>query len=153
MPRYLIKFLILITFTAFFAVNFGAVAVFADSPAAPPATAEGKTEPIKMPETFSVNEYLKTEEQTSMVPDSATAADPNSKGVVGFLIKAIDLFVKIIGAIALVVFILGALLTILSEGKEDRLEKGKSAMIYALIGLVITLMAFIIVSFVQSIFF
>lgn len=151
MPRYLIKFLILTTLVALFAVDFGAIAVFAE-PSDPPATADDEVDPIKMPDTFSVNKYLKTEEQTSMVPDSA-AADPNSTGVVGFLIKAIDLFVKIIGAIALVVFILGALLTILSEGKEDRLEKGKSAMVYALIGLIITFMAFIIVSFVQSIFF
>lgn len=150
MPRYLIKFLILTTLVALFAVNFGATAVFADPPD-PPATADDAVEPIKMPDTFSVNKYLKTDEQTSMVP--GTTSDPASTGVVGFLIKAIDLFVKIIGAIALVVFILGALLTILSEGKEDRLEKGKSAMVYALIGLVITFMAFIIVSFVQSIFF
>lgn len=149
MRFYLIKFLILTTFLAFFTVNFGAVTVFAED--LPPATAEDKSEPIKMPDSFSVNKYLKTEEQISMVP--GTTLDSNSTGVVGFLLKAIDLFVKIIGAIALVVFILGALLTILSEGKEDRLEKGKSAMIYALIGLIITLMAFIIVSFVQSIFF
>lgn len=149
MPRYLTKFLILTTLIGLFAVNFGATAVFADEPT---ATAGDEVEPIKMPDTFSVNKYLKTEEQTSMVPGSNP--DPNADfGVVGFLIKAIDLFVKIIGAIALVVFILGALLTILSEGKEDRLEKGKSAMVYALIGLVITFMAFIIVSFVQSIFF
>ncbi|MBI4994241.1 hypothetical protein HZC21_01180 [Candidatus Peregrinibacteria bacterium] len=150
MPRYLIKFLILTTFLALFAGNFGAAAVFADE-SAPPATADDGTKPIKMPETFSVNKYLKTEDQASMVPGSTTVA--NEGGVVGFLIKAIDLFVKIIGAIALIVFILGALLTILSEGKEDRLEKGKSAMVYALIGLIITFMAFIIVSFVQSIFF
>lgn len=150
MPRYLIKILVLTTFLALFAGNFGTTAVFAQDPA-PPATASDEAEAIKMPETFSVNKYLKTDEQTSMVP--GTTSDPNSTGVVGFLIKAIDLFVKIIGAIALVVFILGALLTILSEGKEDRLEKGKSAMVYALIGLVITFMAFIIVSFVQSIFF
>lgn len=153
MPRYLIKFLILTTLVALFAVNFGATAVFAEPPDTT-ATASDEVEPIKMPDTFSVNKYLKTEEQTSMVPGTTSdATSATSTGVVGFLIKAIDLFVKIIGAIALVVFILGALLTILSEGKEDRLEKGKSAMVYALIGLVITFMAFIIVSFVQSIFF
>ena len=150
MPRYLTKILILTTLVALFAVNFGITVVFADETSSP-ATADDKVEPIKMPETFSVNKYLKTEEQTSMVP--GTTSDPTSTGVVGFLIKTIDLFVKIIGAIALVVFILGALLTILSEGKEYRLEKGKSAMVYAVIGLVITFMAFIIVSFVQSIFF
>ena len=110
MPRYLTKILILTTLVALFAGNLGVTVVFADETSSP-ATADDKVEPIKMPETFSVNKYLKTEEQTSMVP--GTTSDPTSTGVVGFLIKAIDLFVKIIGAIALVVFILGALLIFL----------------------------------------
>ena len=92
MPRYLTKFLILTTLVALFAGNLGVTAVFADPPDSP-ATADDKVEPIKMPDTFSVNKYLKTDEQTSMVPGSNP--DPNADlGVVGFLIKAIDLFVK-----------------------------------------------------------
>lgn len=109
-----------------------------------------------VPDTFNVNEILKTDGQTTHVPSGADAAnaDPTqSSGVVIILLKAIDLFVKIIGSIALIVFILGAILTITSEGKEDRLEKGKTAMVYALIGLVITFFSFIIVAFVQSILF
>ena len=105
-----------------------------------------------IPGTFNVNKYLKTGKQTSLVPGgSSTAA--NSTGIKGFAVYVIDLFVKVIGSLALIIFIAGALLTITSEGKEDRLEKGKTAMLYAVIGMVIALMSFIIVTFVQSIFY
>lgn len=111
-----------------------------------------------VPDSFPVNKYLKLDDQKSYVPPKDTpppkageAAPPT--GIVAILLRAIDLFVKLIGSIALIVFILGALLTIVSEGKEDRLEKGKTAMVYSLIGLVLTFFAFIIVAFVQSILF
>jgi hypothetical protein len=141
----------------------------ADSPAVvstPPAAAGGATGAPATPapagntsavsDTFNVNQFLTTKDQKTYVPagDAATSIDPTqSSGVIIILLKAIDLFVKIIGSIALIVFILGAILTITSEGKEDRLEKGKTAMVYALIGLVITFFSFIIVAFVQSILF
>ena len=124
---------------------------------APFSVGIARAEEPAVPDTFKVNEILKLEDQKSYVPskeDAANTADPTkSSGVVIILLKAIDLFVKIIGSIALIVFILGAILTITSEGKEDRLEKGKTAMVYALIGLVITFFSFIIVAFVQSILF
>lgn len=119
-----------------------------------PCTAELKPGE-SIPETFSVGDCLTTEGQNSLVPkkDSPEAKSATSVGITHVFIKAADLLSKVIASIALVIFMVGALLTIASEGKEDRLEKGKTAMLYAVIGLLVSFMAFILVSFVQSIFY
>lgn len=110
-------------------------------------TSEKKTDAI--PETFPVGEHLSTKDQTSFVP-----SEKNKEGGITFVIvRAIDLLIRFIGGIALIVFIVGALLTVASEGKSDRLEKGKNAMVYAIIGLLIALLSFIIVKYVESILF
>lgn len=108
-----------------------------------------------IPSTFPVGDCLTTEGQKSFVPTlSADKGElSGEKGIGGILVKAINLLTKIIASIALVVFIIGALLTVTSEGKEDRLEKGKTAMLYAIIGLLVAFFSFIIVTFVQSVLF
>lgn len=73
--------------------------------------------------------------------------------VAAFIVTVIDFLVAVIGSVSLLVFIVGALLTIVSEGQEDRLAKGKQAMIYSLIGLALALAAYLIATFVQSIFY
>lgn len=146
--RIIVRFLSLVLVASFL---FGSQAVFADEGAAAPAGGapaagdSAKKSPID--ETFDVSTHLTTKGQGT----STTSAD--SGGIANFIVKVIDLLVKLIGSVALIIFILGALLTVTSEGKEDRLEKGKTAMLYALIGLIIAFFSFIIVSFVQSIFF
>ena len=104
-----------------------------------------------IPGSFSVNKCLKTPDQTSFVPDKGK--EGKHSAAVEFASKAITIFLGVISSIALIVFILGALLTVTAEGKEDQLEKGKSAMIYAVIGLILALLSFVIVTFVQSILF
>lgn len=112
-----------------------------------------------IPGTFPVGKCLTAPGQQGISDVGAaqrTDASTSSTGrrnVVDLVLTVINLLVKLIGSVALVVFIIGALLTVTSEGKEDRLEKGKSAMIYAVIGLVVTLLSSLIVSFVQSALF
>lgn len=108
-----------------------------------------------IPSTFPVGDCLTAEGQTSFVPTLSEDKGELSgeKGIGGILVKAINLLTKIIASIALIVFIIGALLTVTSEGKEDRLEKGKTAMFYAIIGLLVAFFSFIIVTFVQSVLF
>ena len=104
-----------------------------------------------IPGSFSVNKCLKAPGQTSFVPDKVKVGEHSA--AVEFASKVITIFLGVISSISLIVFILGALLTVTAEGKEDQLEKGKSAMIYAVIGLILALLSFVIVTFVQSILF
>lgn len=100
--------------------------------------------PPSIPDSFSVSTYLKLGDQKSRV---------GGAGILKVIVDAIDLLVKLTGSLALIVFIIGALLTVVSEGQQDKLEKGKTAMLYAVYGILISLMAFVIVTFVQSILF
>lgn len=105
-----------------------------------------------IPSSFPVGKCLKLDDQRNRVPTGEETPGAPS-GVVKIIVDAVDLLVKIIATLALLIFMLGALLAITSEGKEDRLEKGKTAMLYSLIGLAIAMMSFAIVTFVQSILF
>ena len=58
-----------------------------------------------------------------------------------------DYILSIVGALALVVFIYGGVMMIISEGNADRVEKGKGAMVAALIGLIVVFGAYILVKF------
>ncbi|PJC36647.1 hypothetical protein CO046_04495 [Candidatus Peregrinibacteria bacterium CG_4_9_14_0_2_um_filter_53_11] len=119
-----------------------------------------------IPDTFSVGDCLTIDEQRGSTfvpakelapgepgPAQAGASGSATNPIVLVLIRIIDMFVKWVGSIALIIFMIGALLTITSEGREDRLEKGKSAMLFALIGVAIAMASFLFVTFVQSLFF
>jgi hypothetical protein len=58
-----------------------------------------------------------------------------------------DYILSIVGALALAVFIYGGVLMIISEGHSERVEKGKGAMVAALIGLIVIFGAYILVKF------
>lgn len=129
------------------------VVLAAPATPAPSGTPSNKFEP-SIKDTFDVN-ILQAPGQKSYVPTTKTsAADIQShSGVVALLVNVISLFVKVISSISLIVFIIGALLVITSEGKEDVLEKGKSAMLYSVIGIIVALMSFVIVTFVRSVLY
>ncbi|PIQ77238.1 hypothetical protein COV82_05585 [Candidatus Peregrinibacteria bacterium CG11_big_fil_rev_8_21_14_0_20_46_8] len=115
---------------------------------------------VVIPDHVHVGDVFSTEGQSDFIPNDPNA-DPNAvgtaqdpQGLIGFVIfRVIDTLVFLIGSVALIVFIIGGLLLITAEGKEDRLEKGKNAMLYAIIGVVVAFFSFLIVSFVQTILF
>lgn len=66
-----------------------------------------------------------------------------------FIKLAIDLanvLLSIIGGIALIAFLYGGFILILSEGNSEKIEKGKGAMMAALIGLAVVFAAYLIVN-------
>lgn len=102
-------------------------------------------------DTFDIKKYL----PKGGIAPTATSTPPTEgeKSILQFIANTIDFLIAIIGSFSLLVFIIGALYLLVSEGQEDRLQKGKQAMVYALIGLAIALMAYVITTAVQSIFF
>ena len=123
-----------------------------------------------IPDEFNVGDYLRYRDPAKSADD---VTDEGTQGqfyfeeakrlteetgqqvspVAAFALDVIDFLTKVIASVALLIFIAGGLLTIVSEGQEDRIQKGKQAMLYALIGLAIALFSYFIVVFVQSIFF
>lgn len=129
-----------------------------------------KENPHTVPDSFSVGRCLSTKGQqgSKFLPlneksktsaggitdnTNAPVADGTEKSARIVLVDAIDTLVKIIATVALIVFIIGALITIVSGGKDDLIDRGKKTMTYSVIGLAVALFSFIIVTFLQSLFF
>lgn len=117
-----------------------------------------------LPDSFSVRNCLSTKAQrdSKFLPkaddpnanlENSTAPTDSSMSIKSVLIDVIDIFIKVIATVALIVFIIGAVMTIVGGASEDILGKGKNAMLYSLIGLAIAMVSFIIVSAVQSLFY
>lgn len=61
--------------------------------------------------------------------------------------------ITLVASLAVTTLIVGGFLMIISGGDEGRLETGKTIFTYSLIGITVTLMAYGIVAFIQSIFY
>jgi len=64
-----------------------------------------------------------------------------------------DWMITLVSSLAVTALIIGGFLMIISGGDENRLETGKTIFTYSLIGLVVTLLGYGIISFIQSIFY
>lgn len=73
---------------------------------------------------------------------------PNNPLGVANLQSALQLVFGLAGAIAFIIVVLGGLKYVLSQGNPQETAKAKDTIMYALIGLVICLVAFTIVRFV-----
>jgi len=70
-----------------------------------------------------------------------------------FLGKVIDLLVKMVGLVALVFLVIGGFRLVAAAGNDNEIQKAKTMITYSIIGLVVTLLAYLIVAFVQGILY
>lgn len=75
------------------------------------------------------------------------------KGVIDVANTIATWLLTLVSSLAVTTLIIGGFLMIISGGDESRLETGKTIFTYSLIGIVVTLSAFGIISFIQSIFY
>ncbi|MFH1533878.1 MAG: hypothetical protein ABID64_03020 [Nitrospirota bacterium] len=68
------------------------------------------------------------------------------------IIRIINFALTIIGSIAIIILIIGGFQMMLSQGNQQKLDEAKDVVKYAVIGLIVTLLSYVIVIFVQSIF-
>lgn len=97
-------------------------------------------------DSFPVNKILNTDGQGAAYLHSN---NPIASAIVQF----INLLARLIGSVAFIALIGGGFILMVSSGNENLLTKGKDAIKYAIIGLIVALSAYFITSFVQSIFY
>ncbi|MBT5016161.1 hypothetical protein HOM98_01605 [Candidatus Peregrinibacteria bacterium] len=73
--------------------------------------------------------------------------------ITAFILDIVNFVTRIVGAIAMILIIAGGLMMIVSQGEEHLLQKGKDVLTSAIFGLVIAMFSYIIVRFVQSLFY
>jgi len=97
---------------------------------------------------------LPPSQPSGLTPTNAsgtTTSLPNPLGTTSInllLGRIIRYVVGLSGALALVIFIYGGLMWIFSQGKADMINKGKKAISYSVIGLVIIFTSYIIIRFI-----
>lgn len=82
--------------------------------------------------------------------DSENDATPPA---VAFILDVVNFITKMVGAVAVLLIIIGGLMMIVSQGEEHLLQKGKDVLIAAIFGVAIVMLSYIIVRFVQSLFY
>jgi hypothetical protein len=83
-------------------------------------------------------------------PNQFTTGIASQTSLTGLLIQVIQFLLDFAGIIAVVVLIVGGFWYITSSGNEEQAEKGKKAIINAIIGLVVVVMSYAIVTIISG---
>jgi hypothetical protein len=67
-----------------------------------------------------------------------------------YAVDALNWIIAIVGFLAILGFLISAVMYFTAAGDEDKITKAKSAMTYSIIGVVVALMGFVIMNVVQN---
>lgn len=76
----------------------------------------------------------------------------NNSPIVSLVITVIDYAITIMGAIAVILFIVAGFMFMTSQGNSQKLDEAKDVVKYAALGLIVALLSYVITIFIQSIF-
>ncbi len=80
------------------------------------------------------------------VPSSVSSASFTSKGSI--VAAIINTLLYLIGALSIIMVIVGGLMYVFSAGSQKRSEQAKNTIIYAVVGLAIAILGYAIINFV-----
>lgn len=81
------------------------------------------------------------------LPDDAPGTE---KDLVARVIDIINVVVGMVGLLAVIVIVIGAILFVTSTGEAAKTTRARNTILYGVVGLVVSMLAFAIVSFVSS---
>jgi hypothetical protein len=71
-------------------------------------------------------------------------------GTTGIFQTISDLLIYIVGAVAVIMLIIGGLRYVISQGDKGNVESAKNTILYAVIGIVVAILAYAIVGFITN---
>ncbi|MFA6917361.1 MAG: pilin [Candidatus Gracilibacteria bacterium] len=95
--------------------------------------------------TFNVKDYLKLEGADQVYFQEGSP-------IVALITRVIEFATYIIGSIAVILVIIAGFMFMVSQGNQQKLDEAKEIFKYAVIGLIIVFLSYIITIFAQSIF-
>ncbi|NIA02218.1 MAG: hypothetical protein GWP15_02440 [Nitrospirae bacterium] len=101
---------------------------------------------------FDVGDVLKLDKKDKTEQQSQTYFGEGQNPIQEFIIRIINFALTIIGSIAIIILIIGGFQMMFSQGNQQKLDEAKDIVKYAIIGLIVTLLSYVIVISVQSIF-
>ncbi len=113
----------------------------------------------------STSVYASTDLKDWTFDTSKISLDPNpnddeetrdyfksDKPIVAFILMIINVALITMGSIAIIILIIGGFMMMFSQGNQQKLDEAKDVVKYAMIGLIVAFLSYIIVLFVQSLF-
>ena len=79
---------------------------------------------------------------------TTSANDGNTTEIMPVVQVIINVVIGIIGLISVVMIIVGGIMYTTSQGQPDKVKQAKDVILYAIVGLVVALLAFAVVNFV-----
>jgi hypothetical protein len=73
-------------------------------------------------------------------------------GLSSSIVNIVNILLFIVGAIAVIMIVIGGLRYILTQGDQSSIQQAKNTVLYSIIGLIIALLAYAIVNFVVGSF-
>lgn len=97
-----------------------------------------------------ISSYSYVESQSQNIGLKLPSPDINTIRVPlpDLLLRITNILLYLIGTVALVVLIWGGLQYITSGGDEKKIEKAKNTLTYAIIGLIVAIVAYVVVKFI-----
>lgn len=74
----------------------------------------------------------------------------NSGNLGGFIHKIVNILLYILGSVAVIVIVIGGIRYTISSGDQSQMTSAKNTILYAVVGLVIAVLAYAIVNFVLT---
>ena len=74
--------------------------------------------------------------------------DGNSTDLPSFITNIVNILLFLAGAVAVIVIIIGGIRYVMSSGDAGQVQSAKNTILYAVIGLIVVIMAYAIVNFV-----
>ena|SRR3989338_700218 len=99
--------------------------------------------------TFPVDKILTLDNEQQ---EKKYFSDTQNSPIVSFILEIINTATIIIGTIAVILIIIGGFMFMFSQGNQQKLDEAKEVIKFAVIGLLVTFLSYVIVIFVQSLF-
>jgi hypothetical protein len=80
--------------------------------------------------------------------DAAATACQEKEGLIGMISSISNTILLVVGVIAVLMLIVGGFQYVMSAGNPEQVNKAKNTIFYAIIGIVVTLIAYVAVGFV-----
>lgn len=74
-------------------------------------------------------------------------------GIAALILRAINILTLLIGTFAIVMIIIGGMFLVISQGDQNKIDRGKAIITQSLFGLVVAFFSYLIVVFIQSFFY
>lgn len=72
--------------------------------------------------------------------------------IIEFIIRIINFALTLMGSIAIIILIIGGFQMMFSQGNQQKLDEAKDVVKYAVIGIIVALLSYVIIITIQSIF-